>query len=62
VDLPIVGMGGVTSGADALDLVSAGASAVALGTILFTDPVAPGRIRGELAALSGSSPLALSPR
>jgi len=50
VKLPIVGMGGVASGGDALELVAAGASAVALGTILFSDPGAPGRIRGELAS------------
>jgi dihydroorotate dehydrogenase (NAD+) catalytic subunit len=49
VDVPIVGMGGVSSGLDALELVAAGASAVALGTILFADPDAPRRIRGELA-------------
>jgi dihydroorotate dehydrogenase (NAD+) catalytic subunit len=48
VDLPIVGMGGVTSGRDARDLVAAGASAVALGTVLFADPDAPARIRAEL--------------
>jgi dihydroorotate dehydrogenase (NAD+) catalytic subunit len=50
VDVPIVGMGGVTSGRDALELVAAGARAVALGTILFADPLAPGRIRAELDA------------
>ena len=50
VDLPIVGMGGVVSGSDALDLVAAGASAVALGTILFSDPWAPTRVREELDA------------
>jgi dihydroorotate dehydrogenase (NAD+) catalytic subunit len=49
VDLPIVGMGGVRSGLDALELVAAGASAVALGTVLFADPGAPARIRAELA-------------
>ena len=48
VDLPIVGMGGVATGLDALELVAAGASAVALGTILFADPGAPTRIRAEL--------------
>ena len=46
--LPIVGMGGVQSGRDALELIAAGASAVALGTVLFADPDAPARIRGEL--------------
>lgn len=50
VGIPIVGMGGVQSGLDALELIAAGASAVALGTILFSDPAAPARIRSELAA------------
>ena len=48
--LPIVGMGGVASGRDALELVSAGAASIALGTILFSDPGAPARIRAELAS------------
>jgi dihydroorotate dehydrogenase (NAD+) catalytic subunit len=48
VDLPIVGMGGVRSGLDALELVAAGATAVALGTVLFADPAAPLRVREEL--------------
>ena len=51
VDLPIVGMGGVSSGRDALDFAAAGAHAVALGTILFSDPLAPSRVRRELDAL-----------
>jgi dihydroorotate dehydrogenase (NAD+) catalytic subunit len=49
-ELPIVGMGGVESGRHALELVAAGASAVALGTVLFADPGGPKRIRAELAA------------
>lgn len=48
--MPIVGMGGVRSGRDALDLIAAGAAHVALGTVLFSDPGAPARIRAELAA------------
>jgi dihydroorotate dehydrogenase (NAD+) catalytic subunit len=48
VDVPIVGMGGVQTGLDALELVAAGASAVALGTVLFVDPEAPSRVRAEL--------------
>jgi dihydroorotate dehydrogenase (NAD+) catalytic subunit len=48
--LPIVGMGGVETGRDVLDLVAAGARYVALGTVLFADPDAPRRIRRELAA------------
>jgi dihydroorotate dehydrogenase (NAD+) catalytic subunit len=49
-DLPIVGMGGVQSGRDVLEFVAAGARHVALGTILFSDPDAPARVRAELAA------------
>lgn len=48
-EVPIVGMGGVETGKHALDLIAAGASAVALGSILFRDPKAPERVRGELA-------------
>jgi dihydroorotate dehydrogenase (NAD+) catalytic subunit len=47
--LPIVGMGGVMSGRDVLELVAAGAKHVALGTVLFVDPDAPSRVRRELA-------------
>jgi dihydroorotate dehydrogenase (NAD+) catalytic subunit len=47
--LPIVAMGGIETGRHALELIAAGASACALGTILFADPAAPGRIRAELA-------------
>src|SRR5207248_10228374 len=46
--LPVVGMGGIASGRDALELIAAGAESVALGTILFSDPGAPARIRSEL--------------
>ena len=48
--LPIVGMGGVRTGLDALELVAAGARHVAIGTTLFADPDAPARIRMELHA------------
>ncbi len=47
--LPIVGMGGIATGRDALDFLAAGASSIALGTVLFRDPEAPGRVRRELA-------------
>jgi len=48
--LPIVGMGGIESGRDALEFVACGARDVALGTVLFVDPGAPARVRAELAA------------
>jgi dihydroorotate dehydrogenase (NAD+) catalytic subunit len=50
VQLPIVGMGGVETGRHALELLAAGASAVALGTVLFAEPDAPARVRAELDA------------
>jgi len=49
--LPIVGMGGVTSGQDVIELVACGARDVALGTILFSDPDTPARVRAELAGV-----------
>jgi dihydroorotate dehydrogenase (NAD+) catalytic subunit len=59
--LPIVGMGGVETGRHALELIAAGATGCALGTVLFADPAAPARVRAELdaeaAALDFDSPL-----
>jgi dihydroorotate dehydrogenase (NAD+) catalytic subunit len=48
-DVPILGMGGIRSGLDALQFVLAGASAVSVGTAVFNDPSAPARIPAELA-------------
>jgi dihydroorotate dehydrogenase (NAD+) catalytic subunit len=48
--LSIVGMGGVATGRDALELLAAGANDVAIGTAFFSDPEAATRIRSELAA------------
>ena len=39
VKIPIIGMGGVASAEDALELILAGASAVAVGTANFHDPM-----------------------
>ena len=52
VTLPILGMGGVSKGADAAQLMLAGASAVAVGTALFADPFAPLKVRDGLARLA----------
>ncbi len=49
--LPVVGMGGIRSGRDALDFLAAGATAVAVGTENFRDPRAGDRVRRELAEL-----------
>jgi dihydroorotate dehydrogenase (NAD+) catalytic subunit len=48
--LPILGMGGIRSGLDALQFVLAGASAVSVGTAVFGDPAAPVRVLAELEA------------
>ena len=48
--LPILGMGGVSRGRHALELLAAGATDVGVGTALFADPGAAGRIRAELEA------------
>jgi len=47
-DLPIVGVGGTSSGTDVVEFLLAGASAVEVGTATFADPRAPHRILGEL--------------
>ena len=52
VKLPILGMGGVSKGEDAAQLMLAGASAVGVGTALFADPFAPLKVRDRLAELT----------
>jgi dihydroorotate dehydrogenase (NAD+) catalytic subunit len=47
-DLPILGMGGIRTGQDALEFLLAGANAVSVGTVVFHDPSAPMRIHQEL--------------
>jgi dihydroorotate dehydrogenase (NAD+) catalytic subunit len=49
--LPVIGIGGVASGQDALDLLDAGARLVAVGTESFRDPAAGTRIARELGLL-----------
>jgi dihydroorotate dehydrogenase (NAD+) catalytic subunit len=56
-DLPIVGMGGVLNGRDALEFIACGATDVALGTVLFLDNEAPARIRAELAEAASEAGL-----
>ena len=41
-DVPILGMGGIRTGLDALQFILAGANAVSVGTEIFHDPTAPG--------------------
>lgn len=48
VKIPVIGMGGVSSGKDAIELMMAGASAVQVGAAIFTDPYAPVKIIDEM--------------
>lgn len=57
VDLPILGMGGVSRAGDAAQLMLAGASAVAVGTALFADPYAPIKVRDGLAEIAAKQGL-----
>ena len=52
-EVPIIGMGGIASGADAFEFILAGASAVQVGTSIFNDPSAPIRVAHELQQLLG---------
>jgi dihydroorotate dehydrogenase (NAD+) catalytic subunit len=65
VAIPVIGMGGVSHGRHAAELIAAGASLVAVGTESFRDPAAGARIAAELGAaarpprLSGQDILSL---
>jgi dihydroorotate dehydrogenase (NAD+) catalytic subunit len=50
-DLPIVGVGGIASGWDALEFLAAGACAVQVGSAAFGEPLLARRVRVELATL-----------
>jgi len=51
VEVPVIGMGGISSGADALEFLRAGAAAVAVGTESFRDPAAGRRVAVELSEM-----------
>lgn len=48
VSIPVIGMGGITCGVDAVEFLLAGASAIAVGTATFADPAAPLKVLNEL--------------
>ncbi len=47
-EVPIIGVGGIASGADAVEMIMAGACAVQVGTATFADPRAPAKVLREL--------------
>ena len=49
VKIPIIGMGGISSWQDAIEMMMAGATALQIGTVLFTDPYAPIKIADRMA-------------
>lgn len=51
VSIPILGMGGISTGADAAQMLLAGATAVAVGAATFADPFAPVKVLEELTAI-----------
>ena len=50
VHVPVIGIGGIRSGEDALEFLCCGARAVQVGTATFYDPRAPVRVATEMAA------------
>jgi len=58
VSLPLIGMGGISSGADAAEFLAAGARLVAVGTESFRDPRAGSRVAAELLAGTSDRPVA----
>ena len=53
VDMPVIGVGGIRTAADAREYLAAGASLVAIGTAALADPRVPVRIARELSSLRG---------
>jgi len=50
-DIPIIGMGGIRNGKDAIEFFAAGANAISVGTTVFNDPEACVRIHDEVAEI-----------
>lgn len=48
VNIPVIGMGGITTWKDAVEIIMAGADAIQIGTALFTDPYSPIKIADGL--------------
>src|SRR5262249_31629155 len=53
VKIPVIGMGGISTAADIIEFMLAGASAVQIGTASYWDPVATEKMVGHLDTWSG---------
>lgn len=60
VGIPVIGLGGITCGRDALEFIMAGATAVEIGTANFIDPTTAVRVRDEIAAYLERNKLTLA--
>jgi dihydroorotate dehydrogenase (NAD+) catalytic subunit len=60
VELPLIGMGGISTSADAAEFLAAGASLIAVGTESFRDPQAGSRIAKGLETAVSESPSRLA--
>lgn len=60
VGIPVIGLGGITCGRDALEFIMAGATAVEIGTANFIDPTVAVRVRDEIAAYLERNKLTLA--
>ena len=58
VKIPVLGLGGISSGEDAAQMMLAGATAVAVGTACFADPYAPLKVRDGLAEIAARQGMA----
>jgi dihydroorotate dehydrogenase (NAD+) catalytic subunit len=56
VAIPVIGMGGISTGADAAEFLAAGAGLVAVGTENFRDPRAGSRVAAELESADDARP------
>jgi dihydroorotate dehydrogenase (NAD+) catalytic subunit len=57
VELPLIGMGGIATGADAAEFLAAGSTLVAVGTESFRDPRAGSRVAAELEMAAPAGPV-----
>ena len=54
VEIPVIGLGGITTGIDAIEFMMAGASAIQIGTVNFSNPMAGKEIIEEMEAFCKS--------